>query len=76
MYVYILYRWNHSFFSSALTLPLPLVNLTLSSAALLTSVALFLLERLWANSPAKVLLLVSNNSRSFSFVINNFLKPA
>lgn len=37
---------NHSFFSSALTLPLPFVNLTLSSAALLTSVALFLAERL------------------------------
>lgn len=65
----------HSFFSSALNFPFPFVNLTLSSAALLTSVALFLAERLCANSPAKVLLFVSNNSRSFSLVINNFLKP-
>ncbi len=49
-YIFII---HHSFFSSALTFDLPLVSLTFNSAALWTNVALFLADRLCANSPIK-----------------------
>ena len=50
-YIFII---HHSFFSSALTFDLPLVSLTFNSAALWTNVALFLADRLCANSPKRL----------------------
>mmetsp|Transcript_66573 Transcript_66573/g.124228 ORF Transcript_66573/g.124228 Transcript_66573/m.124228 type:complete len:115 (+) Transcript_66573:121-465(+) len=36
---------------------------------------LFWADKLWANSPAKVLLFISSSSRSSALEIKNFLKP-